>query len=310
MRISLRQLAVFDAVARHANVSRGAADVAISQPAASMALKELEAELGTVLFRRNGRKLTLNENGRRLQPMARSLLSQAREIERIAGSEELTGMLHIAATDSLGEHVVGALCASFLRDHPAVQIKLEIVHWATVLDRVEFMACDLGLVEAPSSRAGLSFEALDLHDDLTLFVSPDHPFAARGAIALRDLASARWCLREVGSSTRHLLLVSIGAEVPDMPTVFESNSNAALKAGVRGGLGVGCLPRSVVEDEIADGAFVELKVRGLRLERTFGLLSPIRTYGGSLSEAFRAFARENVPTLAARLQPGPVSLAG
>ena len=80
MRISLRQLAVFEAVARHESVSRGADDVAISQSAASMAIKELEESLGITLFHRQGRKLTINENGRRLQPMARSLLARAREI--------------------------------------------------------------------------------------------------------------------------------------------------------------------------------------------------------------------------------------
>src|SRR5438067_13369729 len=103
MRISLRQVAVFDAVARTGSVSRGALEVALSQSAASMALKELEDALGVVLFHRHGRKLSLNENGRRLQPMARSLLTQAREIERISPGEDLSGVLRIAACDCIDD---------------------------------------------------------------------------------------------------------------------------------------------------------------------------------------------------------------
>src|SRR5437868_6251316 len=105
MRFSLKQIAVFDAVARLGSVSRAAEEVALSQSAASMALKELEDSLGAQLFHRHGRKLILNENGRRLQPKAHSLMRLAGEIGT-PESEDLDGTLRVAASTTVGNYVL------------------------------------------------------------------------------------------------------------------------------------------------------------------------------------------------------------
>src|SRR5579871_3738181 len=113
MHFSLRQIKVFDAVARLGSLSRAAEEVALSQSAASMALKELEDNLGTKLFHRHGRRLLLNENGRRLRPKAHSLLLLAAEITQ-PHSDELEGMLRIAASSSVGNYVLPECSAAFL----------------------------------------------------------------------------------------------------------------------------------------------------------------------------------------------------
>jgi len=291
MRISLRQLAVFEAVARHESVSRGAGDVAISQSAASMAIKELEEALGISLFHRQGRKLTINENGRRLQPMARSLLAQAREIERISPAEELTGVLRIAATDTVTDYILGPICGRFLKQHPGVQIKLEPTHWQQVLIKVENMACDLGFAEAPCNRSGLIFEPI-LSDHMVVFTSPKHPLAQRGQIDVSELASERWCLRSVGSGGRHKLTLGFASVSPGISIAFESDSTAAVKAAVINGLGLGCLSRRALNEEFAAKLLVPLDVRGLPLDRVFGMVSPRNVYRGILQESFSALVRD------------------
>ena len=82
MRYSLRQLEVFLATARHENVTRAAAALAMSQSAASGALKELEDQFNVQLFDRVGKRLQLSELGHQLRPQAQSLLDQAREFEQ------------------------------------------------------------------------------------------------------------------------------------------------------------------------------------------------------------------------------------
>ena len=291
MRISLRQLAVFEAVARHESVSRGAEDVAISQSAASMAIKELEESLGITLFHRQGRKLTINENGRRLQPMARSLLSRAREIERMSSSEDLTGVLRIAATETIADHVLGPICGRFLKQHPGVQIKLECTTWQNVFIKVESMACDLGFAEAPCNRSALIFEPL-LSDEMVVFTSPDHPLAQRGPIDATELAREKWCLRSVGSNGRHTLTLGFAAVAPNLSIAFESDTAAGVKMAVRSGFGIGCLSRRTLTEEFADKTLVPLDVRNLPLERVFGMLHPRHVYRGSLQEAFSTLVRE------------------
>lgn len=291
MRISLRQLAVFEAVARHESVSRGADDVAISQSAASMAIKELEEGLGITLFHRQGRKLSINENGRRLQPMARSLLSRAREIERMSASDELIGVLRIVATETIAEYVLGPICGRFLKQHPAVQIKLEIAKWQGVFDMVESMACDLGFAEAPCNRSGLIFEPL-MTDEMVVFCAPDHPFARRGPVGLSELSKEKWCLRSVGSAGRHKLAMGFDGVSATLSIAFESDNGTAVKNAVRSGFGIGSLSRRTLSEEFASGTLVPVEVPDLPLERVFGMLHPRHVYRGSLQESFSAMVRE------------------
>jgi DNA-binding transcriptional LysR family regulator len=297
MRISLRQLAVFEAVARHESVSRGADDVAISQSAASMAIKELEEGLGITLFHRQGRKLTINENGRRLQPMARSLLSRAREIERMSTSDQLTGTLRIVATETIADYVLGPACGRFLDQHPGVQIKLETATLANVFAKVDSMACDLGFAEAPCNRKGLIFEPL-ISDELVVFCAPDHPLAARGTVEMTELVKAQWCLRGVGSSGRHKLTMSFADVSPAISIAFEADSAAGVKSAVRSGFGIGCLSSRALSEEFATGSLVRIDVRDLCLERVFGMLHHRHVYRGSLQESFsahiRAMADQNI----------------
>ena len=288
MRISLRKLAVFDAVARHGSVSHGAAEVAVSQSAASMALKELEEDLGTMLFQRSGRKLILNENGRRLQPLARSVLAQAREIERIAPDEKLSGVLHLMASNDVDQALLGAMCAAFARANPGVQINLEVASVSAVVDAVEHGNCDLGFVEAPVSRPALNFEPV-FQDELAIFASPHHPLASRSSVGIADLTRERWCLREIGNAYRTLAQMLVGV-VPSLTVALTVNSNEVIKAAVRSGFGIGCLPKSAIRSELAEATLTVLNFPGLTLERVIGLISPKSVFKGGIAQAFHNFA--------------------
>jgi DNA-binding transcriptional LysR family regulator len=289
MRISLRQIAIFDAVARTGSVSRGADEIALSQSAASAALKELEDGLGVTLFHRHGRALSLNENGRRLQPMARSLLAQAREIERISPDADLSGVLRIAAADCFDDDALGRVCAAFLRRHPQAQLKLERVGWQQVLDRVDQMSCDLGFVPAPCNRPGLTFTPV-VQDELVVFCAPGHRLAGVAGVSIADLAAERWCLRQVGSAGRHHLTMALGAASNGISIALETSCNATLKSAVRAGLGLGCLSRGAVAAELEDRRLVALDLPDLPLRRLFGVVTPARTYRDALQAAFRSLA--------------------
>ena len=98
MKITLRQLEIFSAIATHGHVTRAAEAVSMTQSAASMALAELEQQLDTPLFDRGGRQLMLNEAGRQLLPKALDILDRVREIEATTGNSALSFDLHLAAS--------------------------------------------------------------------------------------------------------------------------------------------------------------------------------------------------------------------
>ena len=123
MKITLRQLEVFVAVATHGQVTRAAESVAMTQSAASMALGELEQQLAVQLFDRVGRQLLLNEAGRRLLPKAIDTLERVREIEAWSSDSVQAFDLHLAASLTVGNHLMPGLLAELERRHPGSHLR-------------------------------------------------------------------------------------------------------------------------------------------------------------------------------------------
>lgn len=126
MKVSLRQLQVFDAVATLGSVTRAAARLNMSQSAASTALTDLQIILGRPLFAHvKGRPLQITDEGKRLRPTVRSILGEIHEIERSTSQAPLSGRLVVGSTATIAETVLPRLCVEFMRLHPDVQIVVQ-----------------------------------------------------------------------------------------------------------------------------------------------------------------------------------------
>ena len=156
MRITLRQLAIFAAVADAGSTTAAAARVALSQSATSAALNELEAVLGARLFDRVGTRLVLNDTGRGLLPQARAVLDGAAGIEREFGLGTAPGeagapsLLRVGASTTIGNYLLPTLIAGWQRAHPAAPVDVEIANTGAVAAAVARMEVDIGLIEGPS----------------------------------------------------------------------------------------------------------------------------------------------------------------
>ena len=280
---SLRQIAVFDAIVRVGSLSGAAREVALSQSAASMALKELEENLGSKLFHRHGRKLILNENGRRLQPKAHSLMLLAAEIRK-PETEELEGMLRVAASATVGNYALPECSAAFLNRHPQVQIEIITGGVPETVARVEAMSVDLGLIDTTCNRNTVQVEPIG-NDRAVVFAAPTHPLARRRQVSLDELRAASWCLRESPSLARVHLATTLGGGGLNN-TRFVANNYEAVKAAVMAGLGLGFASVRVIAREVAAGNLVVIKANSVVLDRRFTLLAPKRVYQGRLPKAF------------------------
>ena len=290
MRITLRQLRVFEAVARMKSVSRGADEACLSQSAASMALKELEEGLRITLFHRNGKQLAINENGRRIQPLVVSLLAMARDLEQISSEHHSWGTLRVSASTTIGYALLGEVCKRFCELHPSARIDLHVTHSGEVMQGVEAMAYDVGLIETPSNRKGLKVEPL-CKDSLTVFAAPSHPFAGRERVTAEELLVQRWCLGDAGSVARNSLTLRLGES--GLNIALTANTPEAIKSAVVSGLGLGCLSPLLIEKEVALGRIVTIDLDpSISMERNFYLITPLVVYKGRLIEAFADIARE------------------
>lgn len=285
MRITLKQLAIFAAIARHENISQAADEVALTQSAMSMALKELESQLGTALFHRQGKRLKLNAAGIELQPKAQQLLALARDIEQLGKRDQLGGSLRIGASSTIGNYLAPSIIAGFLTRYPDVTIDLKVGNTEQIIDDTLHLRVDIGLIEGLCDTPQLQRIAWR-RDDLKIFCSPGHPLARRQRIRYPDLAGAAWILREQGSGTRAIFSNATADKFQPQGQLLELGNSEAIKQAVKTGFGISCLSELAIKAELHYGEFVELAVPALDLQRQLFIIRHKSQCNSRLEQAF------------------------
>ncbi|MEI7949076.1 MAG: LysR family transcriptional regulator [Gammaproteobacteria bacterium] len=271
MRYTLRQLEVFLATARQQNLSKGALSLAISQSAASDALKELEHQFDLKLFDRIGKRLQLNDNGRLLLPKAEELLNRALELEQSLAHQHGPGTLKVGATLSIGNHLCIPLIELYRREYPQSKINLEIGNTESISAKVASFELDIGLIEGDINDPHLEIISWR-DDDLVIFASPDHPLANKKLLGATDLVKANWILRENGSGTRQTFNRVMHELLPRLNVVLEIQQPEAIIQAVKSGMGLGCLSQLSLHEHLKRGELVKLAARALVFRRKFYLI--------------------------------------
>ncbi len=290
MKISLRQMQIFAAVARTENVSRAAEALAMSQSAASSALVDLERQFDNPLFDRVGKSLRLNGSGRGLLPLAEDLLARAAELETYLAGGGL-GSLAVGATLTIGNHLATLIVAEYLQRHPESRVDFKVSNTDTVVERLLRFDLDLGLIEGEANEPDLLLEPW-LDDALTVFCAPGHPLASAGQADSDALASQSWILREAGSGTRALFDRVIGQAIPGLAIRLQLEHTEAIKRAVESGLGIGCLSRLSLREAFRRGSLVEIKTPQFDLRRHFYFASHRRRHASAAQRTFQALCRE------------------
>lgn len=292
MKVTLRQLQVFDAVATLGSVTRAATKLNMSQSAASSALTDLQIILGRPLFAHvKGRPLQITDEGKRLRPLVRTMLGQVNEIEASAPEAPLSGRLVVGSTAMIAETVLPRLCVEFMQLHPDVKI---VVHAESVGDLFERLArfeLETALIEIFPDMEGIELTRWRT-DELILVVAPSHPLAHRPDLTIPDLAGYKWCSREQYSSNSARLRYMLHQQLGQLPIAFESTSNWAVRHAVIAGGGIGCLSRALVQFDIDRGRLVELNVADFVYTRDLSLARPKGIWRGRLARAFDDFLLE------------------
>jgi DNA-binding transcriptional LysR family regulator len=282
--ITPRQLEVLAAIAASGSVRAAADRLGLTQPAASMALAELERLLGRKLFDRRQRRLHLNAEGRALLPAAVDIVDRMRDIVR-ADATPSGGALAIGASNTIGNYLVGALLGGFVAAHPSVHLTLRVANTVEIVAALVDFALDVGCVEGPAGHADI-IETPWREDTLVVCARSDHPLAKKRRIRASDLRDERWILREPGSATRALFEDVARDAIGPLDVALELGQSEAIKQAVIAGLGVACLPKVALADALANGSLVALDVPSLSLTRTLSLVVHRARYRGATLRAF------------------------
>ncbi len=290
MKITLRQIEVFAAIARLENVSQAALRLSMSQSAASTALLELERHFDSPLFDRIGKSLRLNSTGRGFLPQAEDLLSRAVALEGFLAGGQLAP-LAVGATLTIGNYLATLILAEFLRRHPASRMELKVANTQRIVEQLRRFELDIGLVEGEASDPDLVFEPW-LEDELVVFCAPSHPLALSRLARSTDLAAQKWIVREQGSGSRALFDRAMRDQAIDFSVCLQLEHTEAIKRAVESGLGVGCLSRLSLREALRRGSLIEIKTPDLALSRRFHFVWHRHRHISKAQEVFLALCRE------------------
>lgn len=288
MHISLRQLQIFIAIEQHASTTKAAQMLHLSQSAVSTALAALESQLGVVLFDRVGRRLLSNEHARVLYPKALALLEGAQEVESLF--RQGAALIHIGASTTIGNYLLPALLADFRQHYPLVNFKVTVANSREIVASLARFDYDLALIEGRFSHPDLVGSVWQT-DDMVLFSAPQSRWLPQAVapLALPQLAQVPLIVREVGSGTRETIEQLLLQYVPDGLIGMELGHSEAIKHAVRHDLGVGCLSRHVVAEDLANGLLREWPLQDVAMQRPLWLLRHKQKHASAALQKFADF---------------------
>lgn len=298
MNITLRQLTVFEAVARHLNFTRAAEELFLTQPAVSMQIKQLEEQVGQPLFEQMGKKIYLTEPGKEVYRYSLAIDNQLNEMQMVLS--EMKGLQHGKLTltvASTANYFLPTLLGVFSQRYRGVTVDIDVTNRENLLKALAANTTDFAIMGHPP--AGLQLESYPFLDNpLVVLASPDHPLAGQRHIPLNRLAQETFIMRERGSGTR-AARERFFAEHGNITfaKTMEMNSNEAIKQAVQAGLGLGVLSIHTLEVELMLKRLVVLDVAGFPIMRHWHLVHRSGKRFSAIAQAFKDFVLTESATL-------------
>jgi len=291
MNLSLKQLRVFVAVSQQQSITHAAKHLFLTKAAVSMALSELENQLGQQLFDRTNNRLHLNSYGQRLLPVADELLHRAASIDTLfQQSGQLIGELAIGASETIGNQICPWLIAQFRQQTAHTQQTLHISNSAKIAEMILHYQLDMGLIEGDVNHNDI--ETIPwIKDEMCIIAASDHPLLTKTVLQLADLTDNPWVLREVGSGSRAFFDGHIAPSIPQWQLAYQLNSIEAQLNFVAAGLGLACVSKFSATHALANKR-VRILQLDKKLERQYKIIMHKQKFKSELITAFTEFSQQ------------------
>ena len=306
LRVSIRQLRVFVTVARHLSFARAAEELHLSPPAVSMQVGELESAIEVPLFERSGRRVSLTTAGEYFLVHARRLLANLKDAEdtiaRLKGVQ--TGRVTIGVL-STAKYFVPRLLAEFMREHPGLDLRLEVSNRQSLSELLARNELDVAVMGTPPRELDLRVEPFAAHP-LGVIAAPEHPLVTLPHVPPALLEREPFIVRESGSGTRAAMERYFAEARIKPPVVMEMASNETIKQAVIANMGISFLSLHTTGLELETGLIKVLDVDGLPLVRRWQVVHLRAKLLSPAAEAFRYYVLEHGGRLLAKMFPSLV----
>ena len=270
--VTLRQLQIFLAAAKHRNFARAAQELHLTQPAVWMQVKQLEELVGLPLFDNVARKLYLTEAGAEVQRLAAAMLAEIRRSEAhirlLAGAQGGTIALGVVGT---GQYVLPRWLALHRSRYPEVRVHLTVGNRDRLVQMLARNELDLCMMGRPPAGLDTVAQAFAAHPQVVI-AAPAHPLAGERDIAPARLAEQVLLLREPGSGSRAVVEDYFTAHRVEPRQSVTIGGCETIKQAVMAGLGLAFVGLHAIALELQGGELVLLDVRDTPLERHWHLV--------------------------------------
>jgi DNA-binding transcriptional LysR family regulator len=308
MNVSLRQLRVFEAVARLSSYTRAAEELHLTQPAVSMQVRQLEDEVGLPLFEKLGKQISLTEAGRELFHYSRSINRSLQEMEEVIESLKgvSRGRLSVAVASTVN-YFAPRLLAAFHQRYPGIGLRLDVTNRERLVQQLQANPVDMVLMGQPPEGVDVESEAF-MENPLVVVAPPEHPLAGKESVSIRRLAEEVFVMRESGSGTRQAMERFFAEHGVAIRHGMQMTRNEAIKQAVRAKLGLSVVSVHTVELELETKRLVILDAEGFPIQRQWHLVYRRGRRLSPAAQAFRQFVLDEARGLAGTLpSANPVS---
>jgi LysR family transcriptional regulator, low CO2-responsive transcriptional regulator len=274
MHVTLRQLKVFETVARQGSFTRAAEELFLSQPTVSMQVKQLADAVGQPLFEQLGKKVYLTDIGEELNRTCQAMFETWSRFEMTAADMKglKKGRLRLACVTT-AKYFIPRLLGPFCDRYPGIEVRLEVANRDVVVERLAKNEDDLYIMAMPPQQFDIAMHPF-LEDSLIAIGPRHHPLAGKRHIPLERFAEERVLLRERGSGTRMATERHFREHGIALKTRMEIGSNEAIKQAVAGGLGVTVMSQHAFSLEPMHGQIAVLDVDGFPITRSWYVVHP------------------------------------
>jgi DNA-binding transcriptional LysR family regulator len=284
--MELHALQVFLTVATEKSFSRAADRLLRTQPAVSLALQRLEAELGEKLIDRSGKDLVLTDAGHIVLDYARRFENLRDELQNSLAElrDNSSGTLTVGANESTSLYLLRHI-ENFRRLYPGIKVQVRRSLSSRIPNELLDGNLELGVISYNPTDERLTSTVI-YTDALAFVLSPKHRLALREAVTISELAMETFIAHNVVSPYRDVVLREFQRRKVPLNMPVEMPTIETIRKMVQNNEGVAFLPRMCVEQEIEQGLLCEVQVKELHVERKIRLVYPTRR---ALSHAARAF---------------------
>ncbi|MGC2167125.1 MAG: LysR family transcriptional regulator [Gallionella sp.] len=289
---SMRQLQVFESVARNLSYTRAAEELYTTQPTVSIQIKQLTELIGLPLLEAVGKKVYLTETGEELLKVCRDIFDGLSRFEMIVSNMKgvKAGKLRVAVITT-AKYFVPRVLGQFCQRYPGIDVSLKVTNRERVLQRMAENEDDLYVLGQPPEQLDVDYEPF-LTNPLVVLAAANHPLARKTNLRAEDLANEYFLIREQGSGTRLATEQFFGERGLKVKVRMELGSNEAIKQAVAGELGIAVLSAHTLALERNAGELVILDVQGFPIRRHWYLAYPKDKRLSVVAQTFLEFMRE------------------